>query len=328
MNIPEQIREMLAAFSFRGNSKLRPAGAIVEYTQDMIDEYAKCKADPIYFICNHCKTTNVDNGTTPLHLYEYQKKLIKSYVENRKTVAMQPRQSGKTQCTAAFLLWYVTFNDSKTCAVLANKAPIARETLSRVQFMYEELPKFLQQGVKTWNKGSIELENGSRILCAATSSSGLRGYSLSLIYLDEYAIIPNNVADDFITSMFPTISSGKETKIIVSSTPLGYNHFHKLWNDAEKGINGFIPIRAHWWEHPNRDEEWSKEQLRSLGELKYSQEVECLGGKSIVTIKDERGIVSSINLETLYNKYKYIVDNEEKEDDTAIYIPSRMERRK
>ncbi len=325
--LPDSILNLLESFSFRANTKLRPANSVIEYTAEMISEIKKCRDDPIYFICKYCKVIHVDKGIIPFLLYDYQKNLINAYVNNRKVITMQPRQSGKTQVTAAFLLWYVIFNENKVVAVLANKAAVARETLQRVQSMYEELPKWIQQGVKSWNKGSIHLENGSRILCAATTSSGLRGYTLSCIYLDELAIIPNNIADDFFASMFPTISSGKETKIIISSTPLGYNHFYKLWNEAEKGINGFIPIKVHWWEKPDRDEKWKLDQLETLGELKYNQEVMCLSGSSTVKIRYNNLVELETTLENLYNKY-YDIILEENKDEQTIYVPNRMEKTK
>lgn len=191
-----------------------------------------------------------------------------------------------TTTTAAFICWYILFNDEKTVAILANKAQTAREILQRVETAYEFLPKWMQSGVVEWNKGSVALENGSRVLASATSSSAIRGYSISLLYLDEFAHVENHVADEFFTSVFPTLSSGKETKILMSSTPNGYNMFYKFWTDAEKGINGFIHQRFDWWEHPERDQKWADEQKAVLGELKYTQEVgmEFLGSsKTLLT---------------------------------------------
>jgi hypothetical protein len=188
---------------------------------------------------------------------------------------MQPRQMGKSQVVAGYILWYTLFQSNKTVAILANKAAAAREILFRYQLMYENLPLFLQQGIKTWNKGDIELENGSIVFTAATSKSGVRGRSVNLLYVDETAIIPNNIAEEFFTAVYPVVSAGSTTKIILTSTPLGYNHFWKFWNDAEQGTNGFVPLRVHYSEHPDRDEKWAEDQRKLLGELKFNQEVLC-----------------------------------------------------
>jgi hypothetical protein len=273
VQIPDSVAEYLKTLAFRSDPNLRPEGTIIEYDDNMILEYIKCSKDPIYFIETYCKVIHVDRGLVPFKLHDYQKRVVDAYQHNRNVVLLTARQMGKTTISAAFFAWYVLFNDEKTVAILANKAAVAREILSRIQTMLSNLPKWLQQGVVTWNKGSIELENRSRILSGATSSSGFRGFSINLLYLDEFGFVPNNIADEFFTSMFPTLSSGKETKLIISSTPNGYNHFHKIWSEAEKGINGFAHVRCDWWEHPDRDENWAEEQRQALGEIKYQQEV-------------------------------------------------------
>lgn len=275
VQIPDSVLEYLKGLTYRSDPNLRPAGAVIEYSNHMVQEYLKCRQDPIYFIETYCKVIHVDRGLCPFILYDYQKRMIDAYVNHKQIVTMASRQLGKTVCVAAFYCWYVIFHDEKTVAILANKAAVAREILSRIQTMMSNLPKWLQQGVVTWNKGSIELENQSRILAGATSSTGFRGFSLSSLYLDEYAFVQNNVADEFFTSMFPTLSSGKNTKLIVSSTPNGYNHFFKIWSDAEKGTNGFHPVKCMWYEHPDRDQAWADAQKATLGDLKYTQEVEC-----------------------------------------------------
>lgn len=180
-----------------------------------------------------------------------------------------------TTTTAGFFLWYVLFHDNKVCAIMANKAPTAQEILGRVKLMYENLPLWIQQGIIEWNKRSITLENGSRILAAATSSSAIRGYSLSLVFLDEFAHVPNNIAEEFFTSIYPTISSGKHTKILIASTPNGMNHYYKFWTEAENKANDFVPVFYKWDRMPGRDEVWLKEQERALGGMKFRQEVLC-----------------------------------------------------
>ena len=261
--------------SYLGNSNLKASGVPLNFTKDEIEEYLKCADDPIYFIENYCMIVTLDHGLQPFKLYDCQKNKVKIIHENRKVILMEGRQQGKTTTSAAYILWYTLFQGSKTVSILANKATAAREVLYRYQIMYENLPTWLQQGVTTWNKGDIALENGSIVFTAATSTSGIRGKSVNLLYVDEAAIIPNNVAEQFFTSVYPTISAGETTKILLSSTPLGYNHFWKFWNDAENDRNGFVNLFIPYWEIPGRDEAWATEQRRLLGELKFNQEVLC-----------------------------------------------------
>lgn len=260
---------------YNSNATVKAAGVKIEFTPEQVQEYIKCAQDPIYFIDNYCYIVTLDDGLQPFKLYDCQKRKIKLIHENRKVILMEGRQQGKTTSAAAYILWYTIFNDSKTVAVLANKAKTAQEILSRYQLMYENLPIWLQQGVTTWNKGDIELENGSKVFTAATTVSGIRSKSVNLLYIDEAAIIPNNVAEAFFTSVYPTISAGKTSKILMTSTPLGYNHFWKFWNDAENGRNDFKHMFIPYWEIPGRDEVWAEEQRRQLGELKFNQEVLC-----------------------------------------------------
>lgn len=261
--------------TYLGNNNLKAAGVVLNFTKEQIEEYLKCQEDPIYFIETYCKIVSLDHGIIPFKLYPCQVNKVNVIHNNRKVILMEGRQQGKTTTSAAYILWYTLFQESKTVAILANKAPAAREVLYRYQLMYENLPIWLQQGVTTWNKGDIELENRSKVFTAATSASGIRGKSVNLLYVDETAIIPNNVAEQFFASVYPTISAGETTKILLSSTPLGYNHFWKFWNDAQNDRNGFVPLFIPYWEIPGRDEAWATEQRRLLGELKYNQEVLC-----------------------------------------------------
>lgn len=273
---------------YNNNINLKSVGVSVQYTEEQLQEYIKCKSDPIYFIENYCKVISLDLGLVPFKLYDYQKRFILAMHNNNRTIIKVFRQGGKTQTVAAYLLHYSIFNDNKTIAILANKAAASREILSRYQMMFESLPEYLQQGVKVYNKGNIELENGSIVFTGATSSSGIRGRSVNVLYVDEAAIIPNNVAEDFFTSTYPTISSGKTTKIILTSTPLGYNLFWKFWDEAVNNINGFVAVEASYWEHPDRDEVWALKQKELLGELKYQQEILCsfLGSSSTLIPSD------------------------------------------
>jgi hypothetical protein len=292
----------MVELSYNGNTNLKSTNAPIDFTQEQIEEYIKCKQDPIYFIKNYCKIVSLDYGLIHFELFGYQERIITTMHENNRTIIQLFRQGGKTTTTASYILHYVIFNKSKTVAILANKAAASREIMSRIQDMFEGLPKWLQQGVKEWNKGSFELENGSKVFSSATSASGIRGKSVNLLYVDEVGIIPNAIAESFFASVYPTISSGKTTKIILSSTPLGYNHWWKFWNEAQLGINGFIPVSAHWSEHPHRDEKWAQQQKELLGELQYMQEVEMSFLGSSATLINSSSISSMSAIPFIYSR--------------------------
>ena len=261
--------------NYLGNANLKKIGVTIPFSEETILEYTKCAEDPIYFIDNYCYIVTLDHGIQKFKLYDCQKEKIDLIHKERRVIIMESRQAGKTTTSAAYILWYTLFQGDKNVAILANKDKTAREILSRYQLMYENLPLWMQQGVKTWNKGDVELENGSKVFTAATTAAGIRSKSVNLLYIDEAAIIPNNIADQFFTSVYPVVSAGQTTKILITSTPLGYNHFWKFWNDAENGRNGFKPLFIPYWKIPGRDEKWADEQRRVLGDVKYNQEVLC-----------------------------------------------------
>lgn len=307
MSTVGDLRELLAELSFRNNPNLKPANAVISYTQEMIDELIKCKNDPIHFMTNYVHVVHLDRGVVKMNPYPYQERVIKAYHENRRTIVLTPRQYGKTITAAVYLLWYVIFNSDKTVAILANKQATADEILHRVRMAYELLPKWIQAGVKSWNKRSIELDNGSRLFCAATSSTGVRGKSINLLMLDELAFVENNLAEEFFTSVYPTISSSKDSKIIITSTPHGYNMFHKFWVEAENGVNGFFPVKVEWTEMPGRTQEWYDDQKKVLGELKAAQELDCtfLGSATtLLTGGTLASLVHSIPLKEYNDQYK------------------------
>ena len=263
------------AETYLGNPNLKSVGQPVEWTEESVEEYRKCMEDPQHFIENYVKVIHVDKGLIRFDMYPYQKKMIDSFVNDRFVICKMPRQTGKSTTIISFLLHYILFNESVNCAILANKLATARELLSRLQLAYEHLPKWMQQGVVVWNKGNIELENGSKILAAATSSSAVRGSSFNIIFLDEFAHVPNNIADQFFTSVYPTISSGETTKVFIVSTPLGLNMFYKLWVDAEEGRNNYTPIDVDWREVPGRDDKWKEETIKNTSQQQFTQEFEC-----------------------------------------------------
>ena len=260
---------------YLGNPNLKKANVEQEFSKEQILEFYACKNDPIYFAEKYVKIVSLDEGLTPFKPYHFQKKLIKNFHENRFNICKMPRQTGKSTTCVAYLLHYVVFNDSVNVGILANKAATARELLGRLQTAYENLPKWMQQGIISWNRGSLELENGSKILAASTSASAVRGMSFNILFLDEFAFVPNHIADSFFSSVYPTITSGKSTKVIIVSTPHGMNHFYRLWHDAEKGKNEYIPTDVHWSEVPGRDEKWKKSTIANTSEQQFKVEFEC-----------------------------------------------------
>jgi hypothetical protein len=260
---------------YLGNPKLKRINMPMQLTEDQVREFVKCAKDPDYFIQNYVKIVTLDKGFVQINLYPFQKEVVQNIHDNRRVILKAGRQVGKTTIIVGYILWYILFNTDKTVAILANKASTSREILARIKLAYEALPMWIQQGVKTWNKGDIELENGCRVLANSTASSAIRGYSISLVYLDEFAFVPSNIAEEFFTSVYPTISSGTQSKILISSTPNGMNHFYRMWTEAVEGQNGFKHVEANWRQVPGRDQVWADEQLRVLGEQKFMQEMEC-----------------------------------------------------
>jgi hypothetical protein len=289
---------------YLSNPALKAAGVQIPFTEDNIQEYLKCTKDPLYFIEHYCKIVSLDDGVVQFKLFPYQKRIIEALHNNKKVIGKLFRQSGKSTVVASYITWYVLFNDNKTAAILANKQIIAKEIFLRVQFMYENLPKWLQQGVIEWNKTSFSLENGSRCICAATSASAVRGMSINFLLLDEFAHLKPNLAEEFIASVFPTISSSESSKLAIISTPNGLNHFHKLWCDAENSNNDFVPVTGHWAEHPKRNQEWADNQLKTLGEIKFRQEILVTFEGSSYTLIDGAKLASIPTIIPLFQKDK------------------------
>ena len=270
----ERVEAYLKTISFNNNFLLKPEGTQCEWTEEMVKEYENCMEDYMYFIKRHMKIVSLDKGIIPFEPYEYQEKMIRNFYENRFTINLCPRQCGKTTIATGFILHYVLFNENKTIAILANKQGTAVEILDRVKLAYDNLPKWMQQGCRTWNKTEIVLENGSKIGAYSSSSSAIRGMSINCVFIDECAFIPNNVWDEFYMSVYPVIESGKETKIMMVSTPKGLNHFYKLWKDAERGRNLYKPFKITWRDVPGRDEAWKERTIQNTGERQFMQEHE------------------------------------------------------
>jgi len=260
---------------YLGNPNLKKANVPVEFTKEQLSEYLKCQSDIQYFVETYVQIVNVDKGLIPFQPWSFQKKMLDQFVHNRFNICKLPRQSGKSTTTTSYILWKVLFHPDQNIAILANKGALARDLLGKIQLAYEYLPKWLQQGVLVWNKGNIELENGCRVVAASTSSSAIRGGSYNLIFLDEFAFVGNHLADEFFASVYPTISSGTTSQVIIVSTPNGMNHFYKMWSDAENDNSDYIPIDIHWSEIPGRDEKWKEETIRNTSEEQFRQEFEC-----------------------------------------------------
>lgn len=302
--------------SYLGNNLLKGLNVPHKFTKKEVAEYIKCKDDVVYFLENYVQVVHVDRGLIPFKMYKFQRKLVEAITENRNVIVKSGRQVGKSTTTIGWLLHYILFNQEKIVGILANKAITARELLSRLQTSYQHLPKFLQQGLREWNKGSLELENGSKVIASSTSSSAIRGFSFSCILLDEFAHVQRHIANEFIRSVYPTISSGKDTKVIIVSTPNGFNLFYKFWNDAEAGNNTFFPFKVHWSNVPGRDDEWYKRTVSTIGEDSFRQEYEAeFLGSTNTLISTERLQEMSYN-DPVFSREGLDVYEEPKEDRT------------
>ena len=279
-------------------------GASYSYTVEELREFVKCKDDPVYFIRNYVKIISMDKGLIPFDLYDFQEEMVRSFHENRYTITMCSRQVGKSTTVVGYFLHYILFNVNVRCCISANKQKVAVDLLGRLKLAYENLPRFLQQGVVRWARLEIELSNGASVFAAATSSSAVRGGSYNVLLLDEFAFVPDNIANEFYASTFPTITSGTTTKIIMVSTPNKMNLFHKFWTDAGKKLNDFNPIFVHWSRVPGRDEAWRQATIRNIGGPEiFAQEYECVGPETLVTIRDViTGSIIILNMNDLYEK--------------------------
>ena len=304
---------------YLGNPNLKAKGVNLDFTTEQVGEYLKCQQDPIYFIKTYVKIIHLDRGLIDFNLYDFQEHIVDTIHNNRFVICKLPRQSGKSTTTIAYLLHYVLFNPEMSVAILANKQATARELLHRLQLAYEHLPKWLQQGVEQWNKGSIELENGSRIIASATSSSAIRGSSFNLIFLDEFAFVPHEVADEFFSSVYPTITSGITTKVLMVSTPHGMNLFYKFWTDAENGRSSYVPIEVHWSQVPGRDEKWKQETIANTSEQQFRTEFECDFVGSVNTLIEAKKLKELTYIPpTFSNDEGFDVLKEPEEDHTYV----------
>ncbi|NDB61275.1 terminase, partial [bacterium] len=262
-------------YSYQSNPNLPNEQYRHAFTQKELDEYMRCADDPVYFAKKYIKIINVDRGLIPFDMWDFQEKMLQTFHDNRFSICKLPRQVGKSTTSVAYILHQVLFNENFVVAILANRAPTARELLGKLKLAFEYLPMFLKQGIKEWNKGSIYLANGSRVLADSTSGSSVRGFSFNLIFLDEFAFVPNNIAEEFFNSTYPTISSGKTSKVVIVSTPNGMNLFYKMWTQAVEKVSTYQPIEIHWSMVPGRDEAWAAETIRNTSQRQFDQEFGC-----------------------------------------------------
>lgn len=262
--------------AYLGNPLLKGPNVKIDYSKEEFEDYVRCSNDPEYFMERYMKIVTLDEGPQLIKLYEFQRHIIRAIMQNRFTICKIARQSGKSTVMIGYILHSILFTNNYKCAILANKLKTATELMNRLKFAYESLPKWMQQGVVEWNKLSISLENGSKVVASSTSSSAVRGDSFNFLLLDEFAFVPTNIADDFFSSVYPTISSGKTSKVVIVSTPNGMNSFYKLWKDAKAGRNNYKTVEAFWYDVPGRDKKWAEETKRSLaGERQWIAEYEC-----------------------------------------------------
>ena len=307
---------------YLGNPNLKKANVATNFTPEEVQEYIKCSEDPVYFIKTYIKIVSLDKGLIPFDMYDFQVDMTKKFHDNRFNIAKLPRQSGKSTIVTSYLLWYVLFNANVNVAILANKAATSREMLQRLQLSYENLPKWLQQGILQWNRGSLELENGSKIMAASTSSSAVRGMSFNIIFLDEFAFVPTHIAEQFFSSVYPTISSGKSTKVIIISTPNGMNMFYKLWHDAERGKNQYVTTEVHWSQVPGRDAKWKEQTIANTSQRQFTQEFECEFLGSVDTLIAASKLRTMVYDDPITNNNKGLVvyENPQKDHDYIITV--------
>ena len=320
---------------YLGNPNLKPVGVQQQFTPEQVQEYIRCANDPVYFVEKYVKIVAVDKGLVPFEMYDFQKELIKILHDNRFVIGKLPSQVGKTTTVGAYLLHYVLFNQNMNVGILANKQSTAIEILGRLKMAYEYLPKWLQQGVIEWNKGSIVLENGSRVLAAATSSSAIRGFSFNCILLDEFAHIPTQIAEEFFTSVYPTITSGQSTKMFIISTPNGLNMFYYYWKGAINNQNGYKAFEVHWSQVPQypggplRDEKWKNEMISKTSEKQFAQEMECdflgssntlISAEKLHTLVYNKPILRTKDGMSIYEEPKRKNEDDEKSQDHIYFI--------
>jgi len=279
---------------YKGNPNLKGAGVEVQMTVAQRKEFMRCATDPVYFGERYVKIVNVDKGLMLIKMYDFQKEFVRAFHKERFVIGKVGRQAGKTTSFVVYCLWYIIFHKNVSVAILANKAPTARDILGRIKLAYEYLPQWMQHGVVKWDMGSIQLDTGSKVMAGSTSSSAIRGTAQNLVYLDEFAFVPNNLAEEFFRSVYPVIASGRTTKTFIISTPKGMNHYYKMWVRAKSGENEYKAIEVAWNDIPGRDEEWKRETIANIGQSAWDQEFECQFLGSAHTLIDPKTLARMV----------------------------------
>lgn len=291
------------------------------YTYEQIEEIHNCLTNIRHFF-KYVKVIHPDMGKVIYDPYPYQDRMIDNFDNNRFNICLLARQSGKTLTVSVYVLHYALFNEHKTIGIVSNKEDSAKKILLRIKEMYEDLPDWLKPGVKEYNKKSVMFDNGTRIIISATSGDSFRGETINLLVMDEFAIVPNNIAEDFWASNYPTLSASTTSRVIIMSTPKGYNLFHHIYSNAEKQNNNFKSIKVTWKDVPNRDEKWAEQERKNLGESKFKQEYECefLGSTNTVIDINTLEKLISINIDPIHIDLNGRFEIYEKPDNTYKYI--------
>lgn len=284
---------------FNGIPNLRDANEPVKIDIDKLREIKKCAIDPIYFIRNYVYINTKDNGMQLFDLYDFQEAALKRFLKYRFNINKWSRQVGKSTVVRGFILWWGIFHKDQLIAMIGNKLSLAKEQMQQLRDSYSRLPVWLQPGVKLWNKTSIQFSNNSRIIVSSSSPDNIRGFSINLLYLDEFAFLRPNLATEFIASVMPSISSGKTTRCIITSTPNSMNHFYDMWQtsldepqaeaELQKGNNNlYVRSVVTWDQVPGRTEEWANAEKLKIGDQRFRQEYECEFVGSGITLIDYR----------------------------------------
>lgn len=291
------------AKGYNNNPNLPLPNVDIQLTDSELQEYMRCANDPYYFINKHVKIVHVDFGIVPFKMWPFQTEIIRSFEKDRFVICKLARQSGKsTVVVCGYFLWYILFHPDVNVGILANKEATAIQLLDRLKQSFEFLPNFLKQGVVKWDQKLIKLANNSSVRAESTSASAIRGHTFNILFLDEFAYVPENIAEEFLTSVFPAISSGSTTKLFIVSTPNGYNLFYRIWTDAEQGRNDYTTLGFTWRDVPGRDDAWAEKIRRNLGsEQAWQQEYECVVGDTQVTVRNrETGRIERLPIDVLY----------------------------
>ena len=249
---------------YDGNPNLRKGNVVFEYSEHEMSELKKCAADIVYF-ANKYATVMTDKGLMTIVLRDYQEEMLRCYVDNRFSIVLASRQVGKTICSSIFIAWYLLFNIDKTALILANKGATTKEIIDKAKVILENVPFFLKPGILKYDVMNMKFDNGCRMVGQSTTGKAGIGFTIHLLFLDEFAHIHHTFVDSFYENVYPTLSSSAVSRIIITSTPNGFNKFYEIYHAADGGFNEFAPFRVDWWQVPGRDDAWKEQEINNLG---------------------------------------------------------------